>query len=247
MRIIETENPNLEVKKVKMSINDRQYDVDKPLQRGTFFYIITGQPSSGKTNLAMTLIKRRKKFYNKQFHKIYIFSPSIHTIKENLNIPADQIVEGLDLVRLNEIIEEEKARDDDDKNKCLFIFDDLVNMLNKDVKPVLHLIYNRRHIGGGCSIMFLTQKFNKIKLEYRSVATGIMLFQTKNKMELNSLYQEYIGVPRPVFQSLLDYVFDAPHNFLYLNLLEPEERMYHKNFNQLKLGYYSENNNLDEE
>jgi hypothetical protein len=51
----------------------------------------------------------------------------------------------------------------------------------------------------------------------------------------------------PVFQSILDYVFDAPHNFLYLNLLEPEENMYHKNFNQLKLGYYSENNNLDEE
>jgi AAA+ ATPase superfamily predicted ATPase len=238
MKITETDNPNLEVKRVKMNVSNNQYDVEKPLQKGTFFYIISGQPNSGKTNLAMTLIKRRKKFYNKQFHKVYIFSPSVHTIGESLNIPKEQIIEGLDLDRLQEIIEEEKSLEDDEKNKCLFIFDDLVNMLNKDVKPVLHLIYNRRHIGGGCSIMFLTQKFNKLKLEYRSVATGIMLFQTKNKMELNSLFQEYIGVPRVVFQSILDYVFDKPHNFLYLNLLETEENMYHKNFNPLKIGYY---------
>jgi hypothetical protein len=78
-----------------------QYDVDKPLQERNFFlYYNRSTKFSGKTNLAMTLIKRRKKFYNKQFHKIYIFSPSIHTIKENLNIPADQIIEGLDLDKI---------------------------------------------------------------------------------------------------------------------------------------------------
>ena len=240
MKIEETQNPNCEVKRVKMTIDKKQYDVDKPLQQGHFFYIISGNPGSGKTNLALTLIKRRKKFYNKQFHKVYIFTPSAHTIGESLNIPADQIIEGLDIARLEEILEEEDSLEDDEKNKILFIFDDLVNMLNRNVTSVLRVIYNRRHIGDGASVMFLTQKFNKLKLEYRSVATGIMLFSTKNKMELNTIFNEYIGVPRIVFQSVLDYVFDAPHNFLYLNLIEPEEKMYHKNFNPLTLGYFSD-------
>ena len=37
------------------------------------------------------------------------------------------------------------------------------------------------------------------------------------------------------FYKLLDFVFDKPHSFLYLNLQESVDKMYYKNFNLLNI------------
>ena len=238
MKITETPNTKakLDIRKMAMSCDDNGHEVPAPLQKGNFFYIVVGQPSSGKTNLWLNFIKKRKCFYHKQFHKIYIFSNSLHTIKEKINLPKEQLVHGFDLERLTEIItEEQQQAEEEDANKCLIIFDDIVAQITKNLPPMLKLLYNRRHIGGGISILLTTQKFTKIPLELRTVATGVFFFHTKNKTEIETLFDEYGNMKKINFYKLLEYVFEKPHNFLYLNLLEPVDKMYYKNFNLLTL------------
>ena len=129
MKIHETPNSHakLNIKKMAMTCDDAGHDVPYPLQKGNFFYIVCGQPSSGKTNLWLNFVKKRKCFYYKQFHKIYIFSNSLHTVKEKLSLPSSQIINGFDLERLSDIIEEEQTQaEEDDPNKILIVFDDIV-------------------------------------------------------------------------------------------------------------------------
>ena len=106
MKITETPNTKakLDIRKMAMSCDDNGHEVPPPLQKGNFFYIVVGQPSSGKTNLWLNFIKKRKCFYHKQFHKIYIFSNSLHTIKEKINLPKEQLIHGFDLERLRGVL-----------------------------------------------------------------------------------------------------------------------------------------------
>ena len=103
------------------------------------------------------------------------------------------------------------------------------------MRIMLKLLYNRRHIGSGISVIMTSQKYNKIPLEIRSVSTGIFFFETKNKSEIETLYDEYGNMKRPDFNKLLAFVFDKKYNFLYMNLLNPVNAMYYKNFNKLSI------------
>ena len=78
----------LQVSRMKMKCNDCGHNVPFPLQKSNFFFIISGNPGSGKTNLWLNLISRRRWAYNRQFHKVYIFSNSLHTIKKKLKLPS---------------------------------------------------------------------------------------------------------------------------------------------------------------
>ena len=83
--------------------------------------------------------------------------------------------------------------------------------------------------------MISTQKFNKIPLELRAVASGVFFFNTKNKAEIDAVFREYIGLTREEFMKVLRFVFDERHNFLYINLELPSDESLFKNFNQLRI------------
>ena len=100
----------LKVSKMRMSCNDCGYQVPFPLQKSNFFYVISGNPGSGKTNLWLNLISRRKWAYNRQFHKVYIFSNSLHTIKKKLKLPDEQLIHGFSAESLEQVLEAEEAR-----------------------------------------------------------------------------------------------------------------------------------------
>ena len=227
----------MKVGKIKMSCDDNGLKVNPPLQSSNFFYIIAGQPASGKTNLLLSLITKRGKFYCNQFHKIYVFSNSLHTVKRKLNLPNDQLINGFSEAALLKILDDEqKIFDDDDEepNKILIIFDDVVTQISKNMKGLLKLAYNRRHISGGLSMIITTQKLNRVPLELRTAISGLFFFETKNKQEIDAVWKEYISnLSRPEFNKLLDFVFDKRHNFLYLNLLLPANKMMFKNFNDI--------------
>ena len=151
------------------------------------------------------------------------------------------MVHGFSPLSLQSVLDAEQAEEDnrdeeEEPNRILMIFDDVVTQIKKHIQPMLKLIYNRRHIGGGCSIMMTTQKFNKIPLELRAVASGVFFFNTQNKSEIDALFREYISLTKDEFQEVLKYVFDAKHNFLYINLELPAELSLFKNFNQLRLN-----------
>ena len=84
--------------------------------------------------------------------------------------------------------------------------------------------------------MISTQKFNKVPLELRAVASGLFFFNTKNKAEIDAVFREYIGLSREEFAKVLKFVFDARHNFLFINLELPGDKSLFKNFNQLRIN-----------
>ena len=141
-----------------MKCDDDGLNVPYPLQRSNFFYIISGSPGSGKTNLLLSLISKKSKFYCNMFHKIYFFSNSHHTIGRKLNLPKDQIIPGFNEAALEKVLATEQKEFDDleegeDPNKILIVFDDVVSQISKNMKSMLKLAYNRRHLSGGLSMI----------------------------------------------------------------------------------------------
>ena len=88
--------------------------------------------------------------------------------------------------------------------KVLFILDDVVNdMKLKGVQIELtKMLMNRRHLagaGGSTAFILTTQVYNKIPAPIRKTATQVVLYSTKNKAEIENLFQELILIPRVDF------------------------------------------------
>ena len=72
------------IKKFNFSCDDIDDTIPEPLPRSlNFFWLISGRPQSGKTCLILNLICKRGKMFNKKFDRIYLFSPSLSTMKDN--------------------------------------------------------------------------------------------------------------------------------------------------------------------
>ena len=152
--------------KFKFSCDETDTTVPKPLpQQLNFFMLISGKPASGKTSLILNLVCKNNKVYNKKFDRIYVYSPSLVTLKDDPfgELPDDQLHTELTVDLLEEALEDIQ----DSGEKVLFIMDDVVNDMKKiGVLTLLNkMLMNRRHLagaGGSCSFIITTQVYNKI-------------------------------------------------------------------------------------
>ncbi len=224
--------------KFNFSCDDLDDSIPKPLpQTLNFFMLIAGKPASGKTSLILNLIAKNNKCYNQKFDRIYVFSPSLTTIKDS---PFDDLPENQ---KYKELTQEDlllvQSEIENTGEKILFILDDVVNdMKVKGVQTELtKMLMNRRHLagsGGSTAFIITTQVYNKIPAPIRKVATQVVLYSTKNKTEIETIFQELILIPRDDFFSILRYCFDKPHNFIYIDVNKSHDKMFHKCFNQLE-------------
>jgi hypothetical protein len=227
--------------KFKFNCDEVDSSVPKPLpQNLNHFMLIVGKPGSSKTTLLLNLMCKRGKMYNKKFDKVYLFSPSLGTIDDCPfeELPDDQKYEELSYDILHGVLEEIK----DSGEKVLFIMDDVVNDMKKEhhlEKLLCKVLMNRRHqcgAGGSLSVWITTQVYNKVPAPVRKCVSHLILYETKNRMELDSLYNEVIvGLKKEEWYQLLKYVWDKKFNFLFLDSTKPFNQMYHKNFNNLHL------------
>src|SRR6056300_888651 len=138
--------------------------IPKPLpQQGGFAMLIIGKPRSGKTNLLLNLTTKAHKNFNRKFDRVYLWSPSIHTMENDPFelLPEDQKFESLTLDNLQTVLGEIK----DTGDKILFILDDVIaDMRGKgkaQLENLLHKVFfNRRHLagkGGSVSIIATSQ------------------------------------------------------------------------------------------
>ena len=101
--IKEEENNDINISKFNFSCDDEDLTIPDPLPKKSFSLLITGRPGSGKTNLLLNLITKRGKCFNRKFDKVYIFSPSLATIKDDDPfelIPDDQKFENVTLEKV---------------------------------------------------------------------------------------------------------------------------------------------------
>ena len=155
MDIIEQPS-DIKVTKVKMSCDQRPRGLSKVLDFNGA-YLVVGPPKSGKTNLIINMIaKRSRKTFYKKFDRIHLISPSLHTIGKKIDIPDQDKYSKFEGDTIREILDNIP----EDENH-LFIFDDCIVDLGKATnRPILlDMIYNRRHYGGGITII-ITKKWN---------------------------------------------------------------------------------------
>ena len=231
----------IHLSKFSFSCDDVDESIPKPLpQMLNFFLLICGRPGSGKTTLILNLICKRGKMYNKKFDKIFVFSPSLLTLKDNPfeDLPEDQMDTELTEENLTQALESIKESGE----KCLFILDDVVNDMKKSssIQALLSkMLMNRRHLagaGGSCSFIITTQVYNKIPAPIRKTASHIIIFHTKNKKELDTIFDELIIIPLKDFYQILKYCFDKKNHFLYIDTNKSYDKMFHKNFNCLEFN-----------
>ena len=236
----------LEVKKTSFSVDKKDASIPKPLPRTyNHFLLITAKPRQGKTTLMFSLLTFRKSPYYRKFDKVYVFSPSLATSKEDRlkSIPKERKFTTLNEENLQKVYDEIEGQGE----RVLLLMDDVVNDITKNsgVLPLLNkMMMNRRHICGraddgdscGISCWLTSQVFNKIPRPVRASASHHIIFKTSNKKELNTIFDELILLEKPHFDQMLKYVYDKPFNFLFINSDESFDKMYHKNFNRLKIS-----------
>lgn len=230
LTIHEIQNEKLKITPIKMSNDGIIPHVEPPLPNNYgFFMMVIGKPNSGKSTLWLNLITNKEKHnYYKKFDKIYIFSNSLKTITRKIHLPDDRLFDGIS--ELEPLIESIKDTDD----KVLLIIDDCVTDL-KSPDYLLKLIYNRRHLAGGISIIITSQVYNKIALPIRKASTTLVLFSTGNKKEISSVYQDFANIPEKDFNTIVNYCFKGgSHDFMVYSTITGD--FYH-NFNKLEIEF----------
>ena len=238
MEITEIEpEKKITLSKIEFSCDDIDESIPAPLpQQLNFFMLISGKPASGKTSLILNLVCKSNKVYNKKFDRIYVFSPSLITLKDDPfgDLPDEQLFGELTANDLEKVLADIK----DTGEKILFIMDDVVNDMKKaGVLTVLNkMLMNRRHLagsGGSCSFIITTQIYNKVPITLRKTATQVILYSTKNKKEIDTIFDELILIPKDDYYQILKYCFDKKHNFIYIDINKSHDKMFHKCFNEL--------------
>ena len=247
MQISEVEpDKKIVISKVDFVCDLIDESIPKPLpQTYNHFLILSAPPRSGKSTWIMNCLCKQGKVYNKKFDLVYIVSPSLKTAKDDPFecLPLEQIENELTVDFLDRFVNEVS----ESGKRVLLLLDDVVNDIRKNKgvdKALAKILYNRRHItadGGdeanGISVWLTTQAYNRIPLMIRKVATGLIAFKLKNVKEIQSIFDEYVvGLTKDQFIDILKYVYRSPFDFLYINMDQPWDDMYHRNFSQLILG-----------
>ena len=227
MSLTEIKNKHYEIEAIKMSNDCPIKNTDLPLpQEYNFFMLISGRPNSGKTTFWLNLItKKKKNTLYKKFDKVFIFTNSLKTITSQIKIPEEQIFQGLAF--LDDVLHTIDETDD----KTLIIIDDCMAEIKYTDDRITRLISNRRHIGGGCSIILTTQVFNKIPLSIRKMASDLIIFQTTNKKEISSIFEDYSSKSLDEFKKIIKHCFGTDnHHFLWI---KTDTEDYYHNFNKI--------------
>ncbi len=230
----------INISKFDFSCDEEDLSIPEPLPRKSFSMLVVGKPGMGKTNLLLNLITKQGKAFNKKFDRVFIFSPSLSTIKGDDPfelIPDNQKFKEATLDSLEQFLDQIE----DTGEKVLLVLDDVIADIRGkgkgDIENKLQKIFfNRRHLcgaGGSCSIIATSQTYTKIDPKLRKSCSQLILFENRNKREIQNIFDEVILIPLKEYMDTMKYVYDKKHNFMYIDTTKSQDDMIHKNFNKL--------------
>jgi GTPase SAR1 family protein len=252
-------NKKVKLKAIRMNTNAPIPNGQPPFDRYNFALLVVGVPNSGKSTFVFSQLTQSPKngepagIFYKKFHKVFIFSPSVHTIDKKIHVPEEQMFREFDLEALQAILDgqdedrkdvEEHNKEVDEYNKenpkkkpkehesvqqVLIIFDDLMSDIATDKsKTFLRMLMNRRHIG--VSVIVMTQVFNRIPAKLRKGFSDVILFKTKNRKELETVREELTSYNPKEYEQLIEATLQVPHDFL---LFKTSSNDMYRNLNEL--------------
>ena len=238
MKIVETN---------ELKIYPSKQTIDRPLGLPPVFadknsvYVISGGQGSGKSsfiNSAMTCRKKDGKIFSGCFNKVFYATPKEcmsseenHAFKDH---PKSRVFHELNVEMLDNVIEQalKLKHEDKNSNSCLIIDDFSEELKNPAIITRLKKLINKhRHYHMTIIVSALSLKF--IPKAIRGLIDYFILFKPKGLIELESFTEEVFGLNRKTMMKVLNFVFDAPYNFLLYN---QKKNWFYKNFDRFNLS-----------
>ena len=85
--------------------------------------------------------------------------------------------------------------------------------------------------------MISVQYYKNLPLPIRSALTHLVLFRPANKKELDHVSDELLPIPKSQVNDLISFIYDAKHNFMYVDMSLRDSSKYEfcKNFDLILL------------
>lgn len=207
-------------------------------------YGIFGRKGSGKTSLLLNLIMKKDSPWYKKFNLIFLISPTASKddkMKELIeDIGDNQYFDTLD-DSVMESIKQQIEADTEKRGKkgdYLIIYDDVIHMLKGKNKSKLvdQIATQNRHFN--ITNAYLLQKWNTyLSPLIRSNLDLISFFQTPNKKELKSFFEEIGTEDEDIMRALYDYATDKDYSFLHINNYGSKPKYYKNLDEEIKFQY----------
>ena len=218
----------LESNKQKLSFKKVRFNCDEPLCKSmqdlpmwhylnkTNFAVFLGRPGSGKTTLALSILKAAK-LYKQKFDNIILVMPpnSRASLEESVQLDPEKIHDELDDESIEMILDSLQAYATQNE-RTLLILDDVAASLKGSrylQKRLEFLVYNMRHLK--VTTFLLVQSFMSIPKNLRKNITNLFVFKL-SKSEMESLGSEVLELrPRDVNDLLK--LYKNPHDYMFIN------------------------------
>jgi ABC-type lipoprotein export system ATPase subunit len=209
--------------------------------RSNFIMSVIAPTGSGKSVLISNLIR---KYYYQVFDKIYFCSSNVAE-RNGIQKVYDKSYEKIEFDELrifptinNEIIDyiQKDIEADDDFNDSpedfhsLLVIDDLITEVNSSKnKNIIKFVLKSRHLN--CSVIIVSHKMNFLPTIIRNNLTDIVLYRSKSKQEIETIYKNLIDLPEDKFIAIYNYATKEKHHFLY-SKLNTNPQKYYADFNE---------------
>jgi hypothetical protein len=220
IKLIENKKPD--IKKIEFGCDEKiNPNLDMyPLVRDNLnFYnttVMLGRQGSGKTSLTINFIL---KLYKKCFHKIYVFMPasSRASLKNNIfdKLPPEQVFDELTPQNIHQLYLTIKENSKN-KMKSLIIMDDVQKALRDPyvIGEFKNIVANQRHLKAVNII--LLQNYFALHPQIREIINNLIFFKM-DKKQTNKIFEEVAELPKDLFLTLNNYIFDEDHNWCLIN------------------------------
>lgn len=230
------------------SVADLPYIPIQPCPAKSSAIYIVGEPGSGKSSLMTAMLYQRKtkkkpninRIYYRFFDKIYLISPSLHTLNlEKLKLNPDRMSNRYSDELLTDILEEMK---EDENENNLIIVDDSIRDISRKDKKFASCVLNRRHCTqneskdgqAGLSIWVTSQAYKLMPLHLRVNFSDYILFRTDKKSQRDAIRDELMAdLNKEQQDEVFKLAWQNKYDFLLIKGCEPTENRYYKKFSKI--------------
>lgn len=193
----------------------------------SFVMGIIAPRGSGKGVLITNLLLNPNFLNRENYDNAFIISPTIYndrTAKHLRDNFKGSLFDKYDDTIIRDILQYQQSFSDEDKPKSILVVDDCVGFKT----PQLDFLSTRsRH--NNISMITSVQQTKAIKKVMRNNLTDVILFKTKNKKELQDIYDEWGALfgSFDEFNKIYKHATKEKYNFLYLKLDENPPQAFH--------------------
>lgn len=230
-----TEINNLKIYPSKQTI-DKSLGLPLPFQDKNSLYVVTGSCGTGKStflNSAMTSRKQDGKIFANCFEKVFYATPEECFSSEDnhpfKNHPSSRLFHTFDTTMLQDVIKQSLENKHSCGGSSILLIDDFSEELKSlaTIQLLKKMMNKHRHYHLTIILSALTMK--SVPKAVRGLIDYYVIFKPKGLIEMQGFIEEIFAVSKQEMIKIMDFVFDAPHNFL---MFESKTNTYFKNFNK---------------